>query len=146
MTNAAYNATIQERGNGFPDVGDYVPGDDGNLHRVARMSRIHTGNSMRGDSNYVYAVVECADWSDCDEGDEFPALVVMSADGDDDTDTVTVEEMPDHHRGSHRAAGNWGVYPRNGATRREVSREEADEIIAADPDQYASIVGDEAQS
>lgn len=57
-------------------------------------------------------------------------------------DSVTIEEMPDHHRGSHRAAGNWGFYPHNGATRRLVSREEADEIVAADPDNYASIVGE----
>ncbi len=56
------------------------------------------------------------------------------------TDLVTIEEMPDQHRSSHRAAGNWGVYPINGATRREVSRDEADEIIESDPDGYAHIV------
>jgi hypothetical protein len=53
---------------------------------------------------------------------------------------VTIEEMPDHYRGSHRAAGNWGRYPANGATRREVSADEAEAIIESDPDGYAHIV------
>lgn len=34
---------------------------------------------------------------------------------------VTLEETPDEYRASHRAAGNWGRYPANGATRRLVS-------------------------
>lgn len=55
-------------------------------------------------------------------------------------DTI-VEEMPDQYRASHRAAGNWGVYPVNGATRRRVTRAEADEIIGDDDDGYARIVG-----
>jgi len=55
-------------------------------------------------------------------------------------DYVTIEEMPDCLRGSHRAARNWGRYPINGATRRRVSREEADEIVAADDDAYDHIV------
>jgi hypothetical protein len=37
------NATIHERGNGFPKVGDYVPGSDGELYLVKSMGRIHTG-------------------------------------------------------------------------------------------------------
>jgi hypothetical protein len=48
--------------------------------------------------------------------------------------------MPDYLRGSHQAAGNWGVYPHNGAVRERVSPEEAKEIVAADPDGYAHIV------
>lgn len=55
-------------------------------------------------------------------------------------DTVTIETMPDHLRGSHRAAGNWGLYPHNGAERSDVSRDEAEEIIESDPDSYAHIV------
>ncbi len=55
-------------------------------------------------------------------------------------DLVTVEEMPDEHRASHKAAGNWGSYPHNGATRRQVTRDEADAIVENDPDQYARIV------
>ena len=35
---------------------------------------------------------------------------------------VTVETMPDHLRESHRAAGNWGRYPGNGAIRSQVMR------------------------
>lgn len=57
---------------------------------------------------------------------------------------VTIEEMPDCWRDTHREARNWGQYPLNGAERREVTREEAEEIIAADEDGYAHIVeGDE---
>lgn len=36
------------------------------------------------------------------------------------TTKYLIETMPDHLRGSHRAAGNWGVYPHNGAERRIV--------------------------
>lgn len=56
------------------------------------------------------------------------------------TDIVTVETMPDHLRSSHRAAGNWGVYPLNGAHREEMSRAEAEEIVEADEDGYDHIV------
>lgn len=63
----------------------------------------------------------------------------IAEDSESDDDMVTIEEMPNHLRGSHRAAGNWGRYPHNGATRREVSREEADEIVAADADGYDHI-------
>jgi len=61
---------------------------------------------------------------------------------DANEDDVTLEEMPDHLRSSHRAAGNWGSYPHNGATRRRCSREEAEEIVAADEDEYDHIVED----
>lgn len=53
---------------------------------------------------------------------------------------VVLEEMPDHLRGSHIAANNWGTYPHNGATRRWVEEEEAEAIVEADPDGYAHIV------
>jgi hypothetical protein len=36
------------------------------------------------------------------------------------SDTVVVEWMPTHLRESHRAAGNWGIYPMNGALRLRV--------------------------
>lgn len=55
-------------------------------------------------------------------------------------DMVTVEEMPDDLRGSHRAAGNWGCWPHNGAERRLVTREEAEAIVSGDADGYAHIV------
>ncbi len=56
------------------------------------------------------------------------------------TTFVTIETMPEHLRASHRAAGNWGVYPHNGAERREIEESEAENEIAADPDGYAHVV------
>lgn len=65
------------------------------------------------------------------------------------TDPVVVERMPDYLRGSHRAAGNWGVYPQNGAERVIVERAdtemwsydaEADEHASIDDDEYDHIV------
>lgn len=64
-------------------------------------------------------------------------LEVVEAD-----DLVTVETMPDWLRASHRQARNWGVYPHNGAERRQVTREEAEAIVAADEDGYDHIVAD----
>ena len=40
-----------------------------------------------------------------------------------ESDTVVVEYMPMHLRASHRAAGNAGLYPHNGATRLRVESE-----------------------
>jgi hypothetical protein len=46
-------ATIYEAGNGFPDTGDYVQGDDGNLYQVIELGpRIMTG-SRSGESNHI---------------------------------------------------------------------------------------------
>lgn len=58
----------------------------------------------------------------------------------DFTDPVVLETMPDHLRASHRAAGNWGRYPLNGAERQIVEREEAEETVANDQDGYDSII------
>lgn len=55
-------------------------------------------------------------------------------------DAVIVETMPEHHRGSHRAAGNWGSYPHNGAKRTITSRSEAEELC--EDDEYNRIVRD----
>ena len=72
---ASIEATIEERGNGLPDVGDYVPGDGG-LYLVVRIvGPIHTGGVGRG--NYVHALVALVDWNECDEGDEFLAAVTI---------------------------------------------------------------------
>ena len=72
-------ATITERGNGFPAAGDYVPGDDGELYRVVGIgSRIQTGRAGQG--NWVTAEVELASWSDCDEDEVCEALVVTPRD------------------------------------------------------------------
>jgi hypothetical protein len=57
-----------------------------------------------------------------------------------ETTIVIVETMPAHLQESHRAAGNWGVYPHNGAVRTEMSLQEASDVIAADTFGYARIV------
>jgi hypothetical protein len=57
-------------------------------------------------------------------------------------DLVVLERMPDQHRGSHRAAGNWGSYPHNGAERTVVTREWADQTVEEDEDGYDHIVRD----
>jgi len=51
-----------------------------------------------------------------------------------------IEVMPDYHRGSHRAAGNWGNYPHNGAQRFVASEEEAERIAREDEDEYDHVV------
>lgn len=45
-----------------------------------------------------------------------------------------VQTMPQEHRASHRAAGNWGRYPHNGAVRVIMEAEEAASLIACDID------------
>lgn len=68
------NATVHERGNGLPEVGDYVPGSGGNLCRIeAFVGPIHTGRP--GSGNYIHALVTEADWDDIADGEEFPAKV-----------------------------------------------------------------------
>lgn len=57
-----------------------------------------------------------------------------------DAEYVLVETMPDHLCDSHRAAGNWGRYPANGAERSVMTRHEAEEVVADDEDGYAHIV------
>jgi hypothetical protein len=61
---------------------------------------------------------------------------------DDLADSVIVETMPEHHRAAHRAAGNWGAYPHNGATRQIMRREAAEELVADDSDEYTRVVRD----
>jgi len=53
---------------------------------------------------------------------------------------VVLEWMPAQYRESHRAAGNFGSYPDNGASRAVVSRDDAETVVAADDDGYARIV------
>lgn len=72
-------AKISERGNGLPGVGDYVPGNDGELYIVESIdSPIHTGGP--GSGNYVYATVSLADWSDCEEDAVHSSSAVVDAD------------------------------------------------------------------
>jgi hypothetical protein len=58
------------------------------------------------------------------------------------SDLVVLERMPDHHRGSRRAARNWGVYPHNGAVRVVTDRATAEAYVEDDVDGYDSIVED----
>lgn len=59
-------------------------------------------------------------------------------------DPVVVERMPDHLRGSHRAAGNWGSYKHNGAERVIVERTDTESwCYDAEADTYYGIAADE---
>jgi hypothetical protein len=65
--------TIEERGNGFPDVGGYAQSSNGNLYRVDSIdSRIQTEQYK---SNYVHATVTQVDWDDCGEEEQSDAQV-----------------------------------------------------------------------
>ena len=67
------SAQIEERGNGFPSVGEFVPGDDGELYEIVELNtRIHTHGPGAG--NTLFAEVVLADWDDVEEDDVFPAL------------------------------------------------------------------------
>lgn len=73
-------ATIYERGNGFPDVGDYVPGDDGELYRIVSMdTNIRTG--APGVGNHLDVRVVRVDWDAIPEGDEFLAQAIVASCG-----------------------------------------------------------------
>jgi hypothetical protein len=62
------------------------------------------------------------------------------------SDRVVVEVMPDYLRDSHRAAGNWGNYPLNGAERLVMQRSEAEALCESDADEYNHIVRDASDS
>ena len=57
------------------------------------------------------------------------------------SETVLVEYMPAQHRGSHRAAGNRGTYPANGAVLIRVSAECGDAMVEHDGE-WCSIMAD----
>jgi glutathione S-transferase len=60
------------------------------------------------------------------------------------TDPVVIERMPDHLRGSHRAARNWGSYPHNGAERVIVERSDTEQwCYDAEKDAHSGIEADE---
>ena len=78
MTPETITASIEERGNGFPDVGDAVSGDDGTLYRVVVAgSRIETQGCGAGSvcSGYQLAPFE---WDDLEDGEEVhPSLAIL---------------------------------------------------------------------
>jgi hypothetical protein len=55
------------------------------------------------------------------------------------SETVIVEYMPEHLRESHKAAGNSGSYPHNGALRIRVEKSCAGHIVKHDGE-WARIV------
>ena len=74
------HATIQERGNGLPDVGDYVAGNDGEVYRVVeRVGRIVPGGAGTGRPDTVDAIVELAAWSDVDDDNEPTCTATIGA-------------------------------------------------------------------
>lgn len=110
------------------------------------MSSVITYGDSRGNKIYITPKMERAfkalgSWPTNDVGEEY-CQVQHGAHLGYPSPLVIVETMPDHLRGSHRAAGNWGVYPHNGAERLIRFRDEAQELVDNDPDGYASIVED----
>lgn len=73
-----WNAKIIEQGNGLPDCGDYVTGDDGELYVIIRIEdRINTGHHP-GDGNWCRARVLPVDWDNVDEAKIFPAQACLA--------------------------------------------------------------------
>ena len=63
----AERATIQERGNGLAEVGDFVAGDDGEVYVVVEL----TGRIMvSSGSTQQDALVTLADWDDVNDDNE----------------------------------------------------------------------------
>lgn len=61
--------TLRARGNGLPDVGDYVAGDDGEVYEVVKIGRIHPGERP-GMGDWMPGKVRLADWSDVTDDTE----------------------------------------------------------------------------
>ena len=58
-------ATIYEKGNGFPSVGEYVSGDDGEPYRVISLGVGYIQTGSPGVGNRIEGCeVELADWRD----------------------------------------------------------------------------------
>jgi hypothetical protein len=85
------SAKIIERGNGLPNVGDYVTGSaDDEIYEVVSMSGIiHTGSP--GEGNYVWGKVILADWDDVDLDHEPTCTAIILVD-DTDPDEYTDSE------------------------------------------------------
>lgn len=95
----------------------------------------------RNDTDGAIAALQWAQELEREYGDDAPAKSALAiVRGTANGDRVLLETMPDHLRESHRAAGNWGRYPVNGATRAMVDRAEAMESVASDPDKYSRII------
>ena len=66
---ATWTHRIEERGNGFPSVGERIYDAEGNVLVVKELSSIHT---IQWQSNYVYAECETTgeDWFDVEEDEK----------------------------------------------------------------------------
>lgn len=70
-------AIIREHGNGLPDVGDFVAGNDGEVYRVLSIDGpIQTGRSP-GAGHWVRATVALADWDDVTDDTEPTCTAVL---------------------------------------------------------------------
>jgi hypothetical protein len=56
------------------------------------------------------------------------------------SETVRVEYMPEHLRASHRAAGNSGAYPQNGATRKYVHPDCLALLLKSEGDEWVKVL------
>lgn len=89
-------ATISEQGNGFPDVGDYVTGNDGEVYEVLSLGpRIETrgpgaGNCIPG------CELQLADWTDDITDDNEPTCSAVLDEPRDRDDDLACEG--DYHR------------------------------------------------
>lgn len=68
-------ALIHEQGQGFPNVGQYVPGDDGNSYRVTAIPSPIP--KVPGKISYAIATLER---DDLGEHEKFPALAILAFD------------------------------------------------------------------
>ena len=96
MATSTYNATIAERGNGFPSAGDLIADiETSTIYRITRMGRIQIGASGSGAANYVHATVEAAelDFGDVDDDELSDCVLTVDAPGDQDSE--------DDARGDH---------------------------------------------
>jgi hypothetical protein len=74
-------ATIEERGNGLADVGDYVAGDDGEVYIVDKLiGPIHTNGCG---PQYIHADLSLADWTDVDDDTDPRCGAVLEIDADE---------------------------------------------------------------
>lgn len=73
-TESLIRCRIQEQGNGFPKIGDFVD-DDGVPYRVVQSTgAIFIGTCGR--DNYIFATIEPVEWDDIpDGGDVWPCRV-----------------------------------------------------------------------
>lgn len=92
-----------------------------------------SGGTINLTPRQVAILKKAGNWPKDYRGQEYCSVSHGLHDGEP-TGTV-VETMPDQHRGSHRAAGNWGTYPSNGAERHWYPHEEAEGVLM-DQDGY----------